>query len=342
MRKARGLFREYKQAFTSRGTGDVAGQRLQRIVERDASPNEAMSMLFGTTTGKVGSGQIQTLARLRDAVGADSEAWRATQQALIARYVSGDGRDLGARLDYLLRGDGRSLAPFLTAEQRTALGRLRGAVAQTETARTAAPAWVQDLERTGFDPNRIAASLFGAGVPGVRAGAVNEAKAAKGLLGEGSQEWSMLREAAVRRLTDRNASAVKMVKDIGEFTGGRGAGLARELFSAEEIGQLRRFSAALQATLRPDGTARPGASAAAGVAAKALDVLAGMVAFKVGGPGAGFGAYGAKVGQRALVGGVGARRARQSFEGGAPRMRPPAPVLPTDRLGLGAGLSAGQ
>lgn len=342
MRKARGLFREYKQAFTSRGTGDVAGQRLQRIVERDASPNEAMSMLFGTTTGRVGSGQIQTLARLRDAVGSDSETWRATQQALIARYVGGDGRELGARLDYLLRGDGRSLAPFLTAEQRTALGRLRGAVAQTEGARIAAPAWVQDLERSGFDPNRIASSLFGSGVPGTRAGAVNEAKAAKGLLGEASEEWSMLRQAAVQRLTDRNANASKMAKDIGEFTGGRGAGLARELFSAEEIGQLRRFSGALQATMRPDGTSRPGSTAAAGAAAKALDVLAGMVAFKVGGPSAGLATYGAKVGQRALVGGVGARNARRSFEGGAPQMRPPTPVLPTDRLAVGGGVAVGQ
>lgn len=340
MRKARGLFREYKQAFTPRGAGDVAGQRLQRIVERDASPNEAVSMLFGSTTGRVGSGQIQTLARLRDAVGSDSETWRATQQALIARYVSGEGRDLGARLDYLLRGDGRSLAPFLTAEQRTALGRLRGAVAQTEAAQAAAPSWVRDLERTGFDPNRIASSLFGSGVPGTRAGALNEAKAAKGLLGESSPEWAMLRQAAVQRLTDRNASAAKMVKDLGEFTGGRGAGLARELFSPEEIGQLRRFSAALQSTLRPDGTARPNASAAAGAASKALDLLAGMVAFKVAGPGAGLATYGAKVGQRALVGGVGARNARRSFEGGAPRMRPPAPVLDLRPVGTGSGLAA--
>ncbi|WP_411904167.1 hypothetical protein [Methylorubrum thiocyanatum] len=342
MRKARGLFREYKRAFAPRGPGDVAGQRLQRIVERDASPNEAVSMLFGTTTGRVGAGQIQTLARLREAVGSDSETWRATQQALIARYVGGDGRDLASRLDYLLRGDGRSLTPFLTAEQRTALGRLRGAVQQTEAAQAAAPTWVQDLERSGFDPNRIASSLFGSGVPGTRAGALNEARAAKGLLGENSQEWSMLRQAAVQRLTDRSANAAKMAKDLGEFTSGRGAGLARELFSPEEIGQLRRFSAALQATLRPDGSVKPNANAAAGVAAKALDVLAGMVAFKVGGPGAGLATYGAKVGQRALVGGVGARSARRSFEGGAPRLLPPAPVMPTDRLAVGGGLAVGQ
>nr|WP_137830251.1 hypothetical protein [Methylobacterium sp. L1A1] len=93
---------------------------------------------------------------------------------------------------------------------------------------------------------------------------------------------------------------------------------------------------------RPDGSAKPNASAAADAAAKALDVLAGMVAFKVGGPGAGLGVYGAKVGQRALVGGVGARQARQSFEGGAPRLLPPPPVLRTDRLAVGASLSAGQ
>ncbi|WP_407530152.1 hypothetical protein [Methylobacterium oryzisoli] len=140
MRRARGLFREYKQAFAPRGPGDVAGQRLQRIVERDASPSDVVTSLFGTTTGRISSGQLQTLTRLRSAVGEDSEPWQAVQQSIIARYVGGDGRDMAGRLDYLLRSEGRAVLPFLSAEQRAGLGRLRGAVAQTEAAQAAAPA----------------------------------------------------------------------------------------------------------------------------------------------------------------------------------------------------------
>ena len=346
MRRARGLFSEYKRAFAPRGPGDVAGQRLQRIVERDASPNEAVSMLFGSTTGRIGSGQLQTLARLREAVGADSEPWRAVQQSIIARYVGGEGRDLGRRLDYLLRGEGRQLAgSFLSAEQRAGLGRLRAAVAATETAQTGAPAWVADLERSGFDPNRIASSLFGSGVPGSRPGALNEAKAAKAFLGEGSAEWAMLRQAAVQRVTgaaDPSTKAGKVVEQVRAFTDGPGSGLARELFSGEELGQLRRFAGALQATIRPDGSMRSNAGTAATAAARALDVLAGAVAFKVGGPAAAGAAYTTKPGSRVLIGGLGARTARRSFEDGAPRAPAPTRYLPTDRFAVGSGLYSGQ
>jgi hypothetical protein len=74
----------------------------------------------------------------------------------------------------------------------------------------------------------------------------------------------------------------------------------------------------VQATVRPDGTIKPGAAGEAGrnVVAKAMDLIAGAIAFKVGGLPAAAGTYGAKVGQRAIMGGIGAASARRSFEGG--------------------------
>lgn len=343
MRSARGLFREYKQAFSPRGPGDMAGQRLQKIVERDASPNDAITALFGTTTGRIASGQLQTLERLRSAVGTDSDAWSAVQQAIITRYVGGAPRDLPQRLDYLLRGEGRDLAGrFLTDEQRQGLGRLRAAVTQTERAQQAAPAWVQSLERHGFDPNAIAASLFGSGVPGARVGAVNEARAAKSFLGEASPEWAGLRQAAVQRLTEPTMKADKIVERVRAFTDGPGSGVAREMFSAEELSQFRRFAAALNATILPNGKMRPNSEGAAGVVARALDVLAGAVAFKVGGPAAAGATYGMRPAQRLLTGGVSASRARRSFEGGAPRVRPTGPMASTGQLAVGSGLSIGD
>ncbi|TNC16412.1 hypothetical protein FF100_03975 [Methylobacterium terricola] len=341
MRKARGLFRDYKEAFSPRGPGDVAGQRLRQIVERDASPSDMVTALFGTTTGKVSAGQMQTLARVRGAVGADSETWKTVQQALIARYLGGESQGLAGRLDYLLRGEGRALATgFLTEEQRAGLGRLRSAINQTERVQAEAPAWVSNLERSGFDPNAIAASLFGSGVPGSRVGAAAEAKAAKAFLGEGSQEWAMLRQAAVQRVVDTSAPAAKIVERLRAFTEGPGSGLARELFGAEELSHFRRLEVALRATIRPDGGVRPGSERAAAAVAKAVDLIAGAVAFKVGGPGAGLAAYGAKVGQRALVGGVGASKTRTSFQGGAPRVPQAAPVLDLRQIGPGSGLAA--
>lgn len=344
MRRARGLFRDYKQAFAPRGPGDVAGQRLQKIVERDASPNDAITALFGTTTGRISGGQLQTLDRLRAAVGDGSPAWSAVQQSIVTRYVGGEGRDLGRRLDYLLRGEGRDLATrFLSSDQRIGLARLRASLTQTEQAHQAVPAWVENLERSGFDPNAIGASLFGLGIPGARVGAVNEARAAKGFLGEASPEWAGLRQAAVQRLTDEAQTAKKTVERIRGFTDGPGSGVARELFNETEVANLRRFANALNATILPNGQPRPDSGRALGAVAKAFDLIAGAVAFKAGGPGAAGAAYGARdAGRRALTSGVGASRARQSFEGGAPALRALAQPLDASRFASGSGLAVGE
>lgn len=345
MQRARGLFREYQQTFKPRGPGDTAGANLRRIVERDASPNEVASMLFGSTTGRVSPGQMQTLARLREAVGSDSEPWAAVQRGLIARHLGGEGRDLGRRLDYLLRGEGRSLTSYLSPEQRAGLGQLRAAVTQAENARQAVPSWAADLERTGFDPNAVGRSLFGSsGTIGAKPGAASEARAAKAFLGADSQEWSGLRQAAVQRLIDPATPATKMIAALRDFTDGAGKGVASTLFNPEELSHLRRFAGALQATIRPDGTIKAGAAGEAGrkAVAKAMDLIAGAVAFKVGGIGAAAGTYGAKVGTRAVVGGLGASSARRSFEGGAPRLLAPPPMLPLGQLSAGEGLALGQ
>ncbi|MCJ2016862.1 hypothetical protein MKK84_05370 [Methylobacterium sp. E-065] len=345
MQRARGLFRQYQTTFKPRGPGDTAGANLRRIVERDASPNEVASMLFGSTTGRVSPGQMQTLARLRDAVGTDSEPWAAVQRGLIARHLGGEGQDLGRRLDYLLRGEGRTLTAYLSEEQRAGLGQLRAAVQQAENAGRPTPTWATDLERTGFDPNAVGRSLFGSsGAIGAKPGAAAEARAARAFLGADSQEWSGLRQAAAQRLIDPATPATKMVGQLRDFTDGAGKGVASTLFSAEELGHFRRLAAALQATVRPDGTIKPGAAGEVGrkAVAKAADLIAGAIAFKVGGLGAAAGTYGAKVGTRAIIGGLGAASARRSFEGGAPRLLAPPPTLPAGQVGAGAGLYAGQ
>ncbi len=346
MQRARGLFRDYKQAFAPRFSGDMAGNNLRRILERDASPNEVASMLFGSPgTGRIQSGQLQTLARLRDAVGADSDTWAAVQRGVIARHLGGEGRDLGARLDYLLRGEGRNLTSFLTEEQRAGLGRLRRAVAQAENAGRPVPAWASDLERSGFDPNAVSRSIFGgSGALGSKPGAAAEAQAAKAFLGGDSQEWAGLRQAAVHRLLDPEAPAAKTVAALRDFIGGSGKGVASTLFNREELAHLNRFAAALQSTIRPDGAMKTGAAAEAGqkAVAKAMDLIAGAVAFKVGGLPAAAGTYSAKIGQRAIVGGLGARAARRSFESGAPRLPAPPLAFPLGQFATGEALALGE
>ena len=156
---------------------------------------------------------------------------------------------------------------------------------------------------------------------------MREARATKTFLGADSQEWAGLRQAAVQRLMDPATPAAKMIGQFRDFTGGAGKGVATTLFDPGELGHLRRFAGALQATIRPDGTIKPGAAGEVGrkAVAKAMDLIAGAIAFKVGGLPTAAGTYGAKVGQRAIMGGIGAAQARASFEGGASRVMAPPP-----------------
>ncbi|MCJ2067253.1 hypothetical protein MKK75_00255 [Methylobacterium sp. J-030] len=329
MQRARGLFRDYRQAFAPRFQGDAAGNNLRRILERDASPNEVASMLFGSPgSGRVTGGQVQTLGRIRSAVGPDSDAWQAVQGALINRHLGGEGRDLGARLDYLLSQDGRPLVDFLSGQQVAGLRALKGATRQLEAARQPMPDWITGLERTGFDPNAVGRSIFGgSGAIGAKPGAVLEATAARGLLGPNSAEWAGIRQAAVHRLLDPATPPAKMAAGLRDFTDGSGKGVASTLFNDRELAHFRRLSGVLQNTVRPDGSFKTDAAGEAGrkAAAKLVDLIAGAVAFKVGGLGAAAGTYSAKVGTRAIIGGLGAASARRSFEGGAPRLLAPPP-----------------
>lgn len=218
-------------------------------------------------------------------------------------------------------------------------------MAQAESAGRPVPTWASDLERSGFDPNAVGQSIFGgSGALGAKPGAAAEAQAAKAFLGADSQEWAGLRQAAVHRLLDPEMPARKTVAALRDFTTGSGKGVASVLFTPGELAHLNRFAAALQSTIRPDGAAKTGAAGevAKKAAAKALDLVMGAVALKVGGLPAAAGTLAAKPTERFISGGLGARAARRSFEGGVPRVLAPPPLLPLGQLATGEGLALGQ
>lgn len=341
LRNARGLFRDHKQAFAPRGPGDTAGRNLQKIVDRDATPNEVASALFGGQTGRVSGRQLETLDRVRDVVGADSDAWRATQQAVMGRYL--DGRDVGRSLDYLLRGEGRELANrVLSEEQRRGLAAFRDGTRRAENARESVPSWISDVAAGGYDPNRILRDMFGSGVPGSRPGQPAYARGLRTFLGGDSAEWSGLRQAAWQTLT-KDADKVapgKLADRIRAFTEGQGRGLADEMFQPEELALFNRYADTLRSLERPKGGRVQDDGRLASAGAHIVNVLAGAIGFKAGGPAGAAAAYGARVGQRALVGGLSAGRASRSFNEGAPRVPSPAPAYAVP-FGFGGAGAAG-
>ncbi|URD40297.1 hypothetical protein M6G65_33150 (plasmid) [Methylobacterium tardum] len=344
MRRARGLFRDYRQAFAPRGPGDVAGRNLQRIVEQEASPNEVASMLFGGPSGRVTGRQLETLDRIKSTVGEDSPAWQAVQQATMGKYL--EGRDVGRSLDYLLRGEGRDLASrVLTAEQRRGLETFRTGIRQAEDARASVPGWVQDVARSGYDPNRVLGDLFGSGIPGARPGQAAYGRGLKQYLGADSPEWANLRQAAWLRLVQHGEATPALsprreADRIRSFINGEGKGLAETLFSQGERGMMRRYADVLALTESPRGKRMPDGGRAAKIANNVLNVVLAAAGAKIGGPVGALAAYGARAGQQAARTNLAGARAARSFEGGAPRAATtlPAYAFPA---GQAAGLAGG-
>jgi hypothetical protein len=268
------------------------------------------------------------------------------QQGLISKAIDGRGSgDVASRLDHLLTGEGRVLADrVLSPEQRTGLEIYRRGLQQAEAARTSVPGWVEDLARTGFDPNAVVSGLFGAGIPGAKTGSAEYGRTLKRALGEQSAEWANLRQAAWLRLTGQGEAqripAAREAERIRAFADGEGSGLARTLFSPDELALMNRYADAVRATHVPNGSRLPDGGRSGALARQVMNLISGAIGYKLAGPGGGALAYGMRMGQRALDGGLDAMRASRSFEGGAPRVVPPLPV-PPPALTAGAGAAGG-
>lgn len=345
MKRARALFRDYQRTFRPSGPGDDVGRAMQRIIERDASPGEIATMLYGgSRAGNTGL-SVRLADRMKSTLGADSEAWGSVQQGLISRVLDG-ARDEGAALDHLLTGEGRTLAAkILTTQQRTGLMHYRQGIRAAREAREELPRWVGDLSESGFDPNGVTSALFGAGVPGTRKGSVDYARGLRAVLGKESPQWGALRQAAWMRVAQSaegqgTATAAREADRVRAFTDGDGAGLARELFNATELAMMRSYAKALGMTVRPAGPGQPAKGGAAQIGRQITNMLAGALGYGAAGPKGAAAALALRGVQKIAEGSLAAREARRSFEGGAPRVQPPAPPPPR-RLPEAAGIAAG-
>lgn len=345
-RLARSLFKDYRTKFAPQGAGDDVGLAMRKIVDRNAEPVEVSRMLYAGSPGL----NLRIADRIKTTLGEQSEAWAAHQQGFLSSVIN--GRDMSAsavseRINTALTGEKRALAfKVLTDEQVSGLRQFQSAARQAQAAREAVPDWVATLGRTDFDPNRVTGDLFGSGIPGSRPGSASYATALKKFVGEDSEAWLGLRQAAWRRLVETSDGSAGlaprvMAQRIREFTDGKGAGLARRMFSPEELAEFRRFGASVQAAVKPDGSARPNGGGKAGmIAGKALDGISALLAAQAGGLPAGAAVFTGRFGTRLLQDGVAARAARRSFEGGAPTLsRSAGPVLDLKAIGIGSGLA---
>ena len=346
LRRARDLFSAYRKDFSPAGAGDDVGLAMRRIVDRDAEPVEVARMLYAGNPGM----NARIADRVKGIVGEGSETWAAHQQGYLSSILN--GRDMAPaavsrRIEDALSGQRRGLTyRVLSDDQVRGLREFQTTARTAQTARDGVPEWIATLGRTDFDPNRITGDLFGSGLPGSRPGSAAYARSLKRFVGEDSAEWSGLRQAAWRRLVEKPDGSAglpprEMAKRIMEFTSGKGSGLAKAMFSPEELAEFRRFGNAVQTTVTADGKALPNGGGVGGkIAAKSMDAITTALGFHLGGFAGAGAAYTGRYGTRLLQDGVQARAARQSFQGGAPRLAPPVIRRDLRPVGVGAGLSA--
>jgi len=103
--------------------------------------------------------------------------------------------------------------------------------------------------------------LFGTSKIGENQVAVRVAKKFKDIFGENSDQFNEFRQAAYMRLvqdTQGNVKpASKIVKEVDELIMGKGAQLANEIFTPEQVKSLKEFRTALSKTITPSQAMNP-------------------------------------------------------------------------------------
>jgi hypothetical protein len=93
LKTARSARKKYGDLFEKRGSGDVAGKEMEKIVRFDADENQTLSYLFGKGRlgGKDGSSKIA--ARIKDALGSNSPEWQAFKETAFLRLMKGAAKE---------------------------------------------------------------------------------------------------------------------------------------------------------------------------------------------------------------------------------------------------------
>lgn len=174
---ARNLWSQYRQTFMGR---DAGSRFIQRMIDDDASPDQAVQWLF--SANKLGSGGFTSnIARqVRDVLGPDSEQWNAIRQAAFrqltmrAEGVSQPGPQQirTSILEFVNGSRARDLSQVLFSEQERALMRRFA----TAVGRLVPPEGAVNYSNTAYENARMVKGAFqalagalgfaGSGTPG--------------------------------------------------------------------------------------------------------------------------------------------------------------------------------
>jgi len=205
--------------------------------------------------------------------------------------------------------------------------------------------------------NDIANLLMNSAGSGAKGSAVRTANKLKEILGADSEGFNAVRQGVWQRLTSKpegveDFGPQALSTNIMKFINGDGKELANKIFTAEEIGKIRRFANVLKDTVPPKGSVNTSGSGyvLAAMQSAGLGTLGGGIDWLSGGSGvagigAGVGLGGLRMGGTIAKNFYKGRAAEKYFSQGVPKTPvAPSPLQMTisPKAGVGAGLGAAQ
>lgn len=341
MKGARGEFARYQQTFKQRARGDDAGAAIQKIVERNATPEEVSNYVLGSSRVGDNGLSVRLYGRLKEMLGANSPQFQQIRGAAWEKLTAGadaatpaGATKIAQGIQEFATGRGSTLAKqMFSAEELASMQRygnaLRSfsAMAKSPVAKVEAEGAIKtliDVAGQRMSPENMASALFGYGnkVTPMQHRLVD---AVANVVGKDGPEWAAIRQGQWKRLTDVAEGKIemgpqKLSQRIYEFLNGEGKTLAEKLYSPDELAAMRRYANIERARVAPAGTTNPSNSGnrLAGLARQAMSGVLTMLGASQGGwAGAAIG-MGAGKAAEGVAGLRAASQARKLFAGEEP------------------------
>lgn len=344
IRDARGAFAQHQNTFRMRARGDDAGATIQKIVDRNATPEEVANYVLGSSRVGDNGLSVRMFGRLKEMLGQDSPhlaeirgaAWQKLTAGADAASPAG-AQKLAQSINEFTSGRGSTLAKqMFSPDELAAMRRYSGALNTfsalaknpvTKIEAEGALKTLMDVANQRLSPENMASALFGHGNR-VTSAQNRLVDAVADIVGREGPEWAAIRQGQWQRLTGVTEGAIemgpqKMSQRLHEFLNGEGKSMAEKLYTPAELGEMRKFAAIQKARIPPPGATNPSGSGnrLAALARQASATVSSMLGAYLGGP---VGAAAGYAGGKAVEGVSNLRaasQARKLFSGQAPVSR---------------------
>lgn len=371
---------QYKDAFNEPGQfNDIAFRNVGDRIKANLSNGEAPIIIDDVTTpiaaralkdlDNISSLRVQNLADPNGApnpseiVGINLKGVEQSRKRLVAFYNAAKSNPNAAADRRAIQGIIKSFDDEI--EQSMATGLFSGsdkAIEKLKEARASYAKYRQTFgpQGAGDDAGRaiqkivdrdatageIANMLYGKSAIGEKGSSVRTAQRVKKIFGEGSEEWSAVKQGLWQRLTSKpegvdDFGPQALSQRIHKFLGGDGADLARAVFTPEEIGQMRRFAVAVKNVVPPKDSVNHSGTAYT-MAALQASGLGGSALYFGADPGTAGSLAALRVGGKLARDVIKGRSASKYFANGTPSTLRPAGADITPNAGVASGLVAGQ